>query len=383
MPETYDAIIIGAGAMGSAAAYYLSKRGQKVLLLEQFELDHKNGSSYGVSRIIRYSYNNPEYVELAKDNFPLWFELEEELGETLYVKTGGIDFGLDEEPMLRDTIEAVTKGNIEHEILGVDEAHKRFPQFRFREDFTVMYQPDSGLIRASKAVLGHIKLAQKHGATVIYSTSVKNIKIQPDSVQIVTENETYSAGKLIITAGAWAKSLMTQTGIDLPLTPMRCQLNFLMPDNLNELYSVDNCPIWIAHVEMLYDSHIYGLPSLDNSGFKIAYHSGPTFNHPSEIDRTPNDDDLPGLREFARHHIPGVADSALREHRVCLYTMTPDEHFIVDLHPEYRHIAIGAGFSGHGFKFSTIIGKMLTELVLDGKTPHNDNLFKIDRFLNP
>ena len=382
MAQTFDTIVIGAGAMGSAAAYYLSKQGQKVLLLEQFEIDHKNGSSYGFSRIIRYSYDYPEYVDLAKDTYPLWFALQDELGETLYVKTGGIDFGPADDEMFQNTIQSVKTSNIDHEILSLDEAHQRFPQFKFRDDFKVLYQPDSGLITASKAVLGHLKLAEKHGATIKANTPVESIVIQSDSVEVKTASETYSAGKLVVTAGSWARFLLQQTGIDLPLTPLRCQLNFMMPDKLNEHYSTENCPVWIAHVSKMYPETIYGLPSHAGSGFKIAFHAGPPVNHPSEINYTPDEDNVENLRKFMQTHIPGVATAPVRESRICLYTMTPDEHFIVDTHPEYSHVAIGAGFSGHGFKFSTIIGKMLTDIVLEGETPHNDSLFKINRFLD-
>lgn len=382
MAQTVDTIVIGAGAMGSAAAYYLSKQGQKVLLLEQFELDHQNGSSYGVSRIIRYSYDYPEYVELAKDTYPLWFALQDELDESIYIKTGGIDFGPPEDEMFQNTIQSVKTSHIDHEMLTIEEAHKRFPQFKFREDFKVLYQPDSGIILASKAVLGHIKLAEKHGATIKANTPVESIIIQSDSVEVKTANETYSAGKLVVTAGSWARFLLQQTGIDLPLTPMRCQLNFMMPNNLTEQYSTANCPAWIAHVSTLYPDTIYGIPSYMGTGFKIAFHVGESVNHPSEINYTPDEENVESLRQFMQAHIPEVAIAPVRESRICLYTMTPDEHFIVDTHPEYDHVAIGAGFSGHGFKFSTMIGKMLTDIVLDGETPHNDDLFKINRFLD-
>lgn len=382
MTETYDAIVIGAGAMGSAATYYLSKQGQKVLLLEQFELDHKNGSSYGHSRIIRYSYDYPEYVELAKDNYPLWFALQDELGETLYIKTGGIDFGPADDEMFQNTMQSVKDSNIDHEMLSLDEAHKRFPQFRFADNFKVMYQPDSGLVKASAAVMGHIKLAQQRGASVKANTPVKSINVGADSVEVTAGGETFSAGRLVITAGSWAKFLLQQTGINLPLSPMRCQLNFMMPDNLNQQYSTDNCPVWIAHMRSLFPDTMYGIPSHDNSGFKIAFHGGQTLNHPSETNYNPDEDVVTSLREFMSAHIPEVAQAHVRESRICLYTMTPDEHFIIDTHPEHDHIAIGAGFSGHGFKFSTIIGKMLSDIALEGETPHNDTLFKIKRFID-
>lgn len=380
MTNVFDAIVIGAGAMGSAAAYYLSERGQRVLLLEQFELDHRLGSSYGFSRIIRYAYDRPEYVELAKDSFPLWFALQAKLGEKLVFRTGGLDFGPADEASLEATIAAMRASGLRYELLTPTEAHSRFPQFRLAENFKALYQPDSGYVKASKAVLGHIKLAEANGAVVKDRTAVAAITLQSDSVAVSIADETYSAGNLVVTAGAWAKRLLEQTGLDLPLAPLRCQLNFMAPTELSP-YQAENCPVWIAHVSSLFPEAIYGIPSHDGSGFKIAFHGGPAFSHPSEINREPNANDVAALRPFMREHIPGLADAPVHESRICLYTQTPDEHFVVDKHPEYAHVAIGAGFSGHGFKFSTAIGKMLTDITLDGATPHNDSLFKIARFI--
>lgn len=379
--KTFDAVVIGAGAMGSAAAYHLSQRQQKVLLLEQFELDHRMGSSYGFSRIIRYSYDRPEYVELAKDNYPLWFSLQDELGETLYVKTGGLDFGPSDDETLQNTIAAVKSSQIQHDILSIDDAQERFSQFRFDDDFLILYQPDSGFIAASKAVLAHIKLAKRRGAIVMDRRAADRIHIHTDSVEVEAAGETFSAGKLIVTAGGWAKSLMRPTGIDLPLTVLRCQLNFMAPAD-PAVYEAERFPVWIAHAQGRFPIAAYGLPSHDDSGVKVAWHGGAAVSHPSEIDYRPDAENLVGLREFMRAHIPALANAPLRESRICLYTQTPDEHFIVDAHPEHSHVLIGAGFSGHGFKFSAIIGKMLTDMALDGATPHNDALFKIDRFIN-
>lgn len=383
MTQTFDAIVIGAGAMGSAAAYYLSKRKQRVLLLEQFELDHRWGSSYGQSRIIRYCYDRPEYVELAIDNYPLWFAAQEELGETLYVKTGGFDFGPGDDERLTNTVAAIQANDIEYEILSVEEAHYRFPLFRLNADFKVLYQADGGFIRASKAVLGHIELAKRRGAIVKHHAEAGQIQIKPHSVEVSSAGETYNAGKLIVTAGSWTKSLLEQTGISLPLMPLRCQLNFLAPEDI-AAYDAERFPVWRAHVRELFSSpiYIYGLPSYEDTGFKIAWHGGQEAPRLSEVDYSPDEDNISSLRDFLRAHIPGLAEAPVRESRICLYTNTPDEHFIVDAHPEHKHVVIGAGFSGHGFKFSTIIGKMLTDIALDGATPHNDRLFKMSRFLN-
>ncbi len=380
MSKNYDAIVIGAGAMGSAAAYHLSQRGRSVLLLEQFALDHRMGSSYGHSRIIRYSYDSPQYVDLMRDTFPLWFALEEQLGETLYMRAGGIDFGPAEDKTLQATIAAVKASGISHELLSPSEAHYRFPQFRFGDGFQVLYQPDSGFIRASKAVLGHLKLARALGVDIRDNTDARKIHVSAGSIEIETSNETFAASHLIVTAGAWAKFLLRQTGLELPLLPLRCQLNFMAPEDI-AAHEAERCPVWIAHFRSVIGKSIYGIPSHEGSGFKIAYHGGPAFSHPSKISRQPEPGDVEKLRPFMRAHIPGIAEAPAKESRICLYTQTPDEHFVVDAHPDFKHVVIGAGFSGHGFKFSAIIGKMLADIALDGSTPHNDELFTIKRFL--
>ncbi|MCY3833190.1 MAG: N-methyl-L-tryptophan oxidase [Chloroflexi bacterium] len=379
MNKPFDAIVIGAGAMGSAAAYYLSARGERVLLLEQFELDHRMGSSYGYSRIIRYTYHDLEYVELMKDTLPLWLALEEELGETLYFKTGGIDFGPRIDERMQATIKSVAKGAISHELISGEVARERFPQFQFPDDFIVLYQPDSGFIAASQALRGHIKLARRLGAVVKARSPVEDIRIGSDNVEVAAAGVNYSAGRLIVTAGSWAKTLLGKTGLDLPLTILRCQLNFMAPDDLRP-FTAERCPVWIAHVSGQYPESVYGIPSHDGSGFKIAFHGGPAVARHADIDYSADASNLEALRPFMRAHIPGIAAAPARERRICLYTATPDEHFIVDAHPEHAHVAIGAGFSGHGFKFSTMIGKMLADIALDGGTPHNDRLFKISRF---
>ena len=379
MAENYDAIVIGLGAMGSAAAYHLARRGQRVLALEQFELDHQLGSSYGHSRIIRYSYDRAEYVELAKDTYPLWLETEAALGERLYVKTGGVDFGPADDPTFRATKAAVRDSGINHEMLSADEAARRFPQFHYADGGEVIYQPDSGFIRASKAVLGHVALARRHGAVIKQHTAVSDINISRDSVLVMTAAGSYDAAKLVITAGAWAGAMLRSMGVDLPLVPLRCQLNFLAPTP--DDYAADQCPVWITHVRTTHPESVYGIPAYDGSGFKIAFHGGTAQSHPSDIDRSPDAQNVAGLRAFMRRYIPRLADAPLSESRICLYTQTPDEHFIIDHHPEHAHVAIGAGFSGHGFKFSAIVGKMLSDLALDGHTPHNDSLFKLSRFL--
>jgi monomeric sarcosine oxidase len=378
MTDTYDVIVLGAGAMGSAAAYYLAKSGKRVLVLEQFEIDHRYGSSWGYTRIIRYAYDEPRYVALMREAFPLWNEVEQEGETTLYVRTGGIDFGSGDVPRLANTISSLEREGIDHEVLSAAEANKRFPQFNFSDEMTVVYQKDSGIITPSRAVQTHIRLAEKYGAEVREHTTVSALEIGADDVTVKTaKGETFSAARLVVTAGAWTgKFLGEQTGLNLPLQPLRCQEAQFTPPNNH--YDANEMPVYIYHRED--ETSMYGLPSYEGYGVKAAFHGGKNFDHPSEISYIPEDEEVTRIRVTISPVLPMVRDAPLALTRICLYTMTPDEHFIVDQHPLHPHIIIGAGCSGHSFKFSTLLGKMLSDLAINGSTPHDTSLFKLSRF---
>ncbi len=378
MAINYDAIVLGAGAMGSAAAYYLAKAGQRVLLLEQFEFNHQKGSSYGLSRIIRYAYDFPQYVELAKAVYPMWAELEQETGEKLYTRTGGIDFGAADEISLNKIITTLTDTNVPFEIMSADEASKHFPQFHLSDDMKVVYQADTGILPASKCVLAHLRLAEKHGAVLKPNTPIMSITAHPDSVEVKTVDETYTAPKMVITAGSWAKSFLATLDLDLPLTPCRCQEMYFETDHADD-YEIGRFPAFIGHLPSEYKYSPYGMASNQGSGLKVAWHGGTLFNHPSEIDYTTSQAEIDAALKFGSKYIPDM--TGLRAARVCLYTMTPDEHWVIDKHPEYSHIVFAGGCSGHAFKFSTIIGKILSDIAITGETPHDISLFKASRFL--
>lgn len=376
--NVYDAIVLGAGAMGSAAAYHLAKAGQRVLLLEQFELNHQKGSSYGFSRIIRYAYDHTDYIELAKTVYPMWQAIEEESGETLYTRTGGLDFGRADQASLHQIMAALTETNIPFETLTPAEAQKRFPQFCFDEDMTVLYQADTGILSASKCVTTHLNLAERYGAVLRSNTPVTKITARSNGITIQTSDGDYAAAHLIITAGSWAKSVLAQLGLDLPLKPMRCQEIYFDTTN-PEIYKTDHFPAFIAHMKYAYDRMPYGIADHQNSGLKVAFHGGQLVDHPLQINYTPDQEEVERAHQFTQRYLPGA--TSLRSTRVCLYTMTPDEHFIIDKHPEYQHIVFGGGCSGHSFKFGTLIGKILTDLALEGKTNHKIDLFNVARFL--
>jgi monomeric sarcosine oxidase len=371
MNHTYDVIVIGAGAMGSAAAYYLARSGQKVLLLEQYGLGHEMGSSHGNSRIIRYSYDYPIYIEMAKAVYPLWHALEAEANEQLLVVTGGLDFGRPDHPRFANTIQSLRQTGVNFEELPPAEFNRRFPQFHIDEDMLGIYQPDAGIVRATPCVLAHVRLAQKYGAALMEQTRVQRITPTADSVTLLTNAGIFSAGRLVVTAGSWAGKVLAD--LKVPLQPTREQL-FFFDDSAAPDFQVGKVPIYIAWG----DDVFYGMG--DPLGFKCTQHGIHEPTDPDTMKRETDPEMEAKVRRFMGQHIPRMADARLVNSKICLYTMTPDEHFVIDRHPAYPHIAIGAGFSGHGFKFSTLIGKLLADLSLENPIELDRSMFRIDRF---
>lgn len=380
MINHFDVIILGAGGIGSAAAYYLAKTKQRVLVLEQFNINHDKGSSYGYSRVIRYAYDNPIYVKLMRAAYPLWFALEKEADETLYIKTGELDFGFINSPSMQEVANSMRRENIDYETLKAKEINQRFPQFTIPENMEGLYQEDTGILKASRCVISHLKLAQKYGATIEDNTPVMSINQKPQEIIIKTNKNRYVCKQLIIAAGSWTKQLLKSLGLNLPLTIMPCQLAFFKVDDYDN-FIPGNFPIFLAHLIGDYGQFPYGLPSCDHQGLKLStFYGWDTVENIKEVDYAPSLQWIETLRTFLKQYIP-TANGDLIETRRCLYTMTPDKHFIIDRHPEYDNIFVAAGFSGHGFKFTTLVGKILTDLVTKKTTEYDLNLFKLSRFL--
>jgi monomeric sarcosine oxidase len=379
MSDFYDVIVLGAGAMGSAAAYYLAREGQRVLLLEQFHIDHANGSSHGNSRIIRYMYDHPAYVGLAKAAYPLWRQLEAEAGEPLMHITGGIDFGHPDAATFKATLEAAHQHNIPVEHLTPDEAMRRFPALTIPQDHQVVYQADYGLLNASACVRAHVRLAVKHGAQVIENARGVRVSATAGSVTVQTAHSIYSAERIIITAGAWTNAALNGLGMALPLEVRRIQYAFFRPAQ-RQLYQPPHYPVMLLHTGSSFIGVPYSIPDYDQHGVKYAYHDGPAVPDADSVKRTPDDDVPASLLPFFRQYVPGVVDAPHVETHVCLYTMTPDTHFVIDRHPLYEHVVYATPCSGHGFKFSTLIGQMLARLSHGQPVGHDLELFRADRF---
>lgn len=378
MTTDYDAIIIGGGGMGSAAAYHIAQTKARTLLLEQFSFDHQYGSSNDHTRIIRYAYDHIAYIELARATYPLWRDLELKSGRQLYQQTGGLDFGPPNEITIQNTLASLQKMDIPHRILSSAEAQRLYPQFRFADDWIIIHQADSGVLFASLCVQTHLELARTFGATLIPNTPLKEIILNENSVTIKTERGSFTGRKVIITAGPWAKTVLAQTGIVLPIQPEACQLAYFQPEAIED-YGPNAFPVFIAHLGSRYGKMPYGIPNVGDYGVKIAFHGGTRVDDASQIRYDPDEETIERIRNFIREVVPG-ANGPLKQTRICPYTMSPDEHFIIDKHPHYPHLVFAAGFSGHGFKFSALVGKILRDLAFDGETEHDISLFSVARF---
>lgn len=378
METVFDIIIIGGGIAGAAAAENLARRGQLVLLLEQFAPGHDRGSSHGDGRIIRFAYGDPIYISLSQLAYPAWRALSERAGEPLLQISGGWDCGPADSPYLAELEANFTAFDIPYERLTAAQSNTRFPQFRLAKESEAIYQPDGGALFADRAVLALWRLAAAAGATTVAGQRVTEINISGDRVNLVTDSATTWRGRrLIIAAGAWSKQLLSQLGLDLPLTITQEQVAYFRPADpaARANHHLGRMPIF---VDWHTAAPFYGLPQIEIDGVKVGgHHTG------REIDpdhRLPEDDDqLAALQTFVRSRLPHLDPNPILR-LSCLYTNTPDEHFILDRHPTFPNVLIGTGFSGHGFKFGPALGQILGDLALDETPPLALEQFAVSRF---
>jgi monomeric sarcosine oxidase len=372
----YDAIVVGAGGMGSATAYHLTKSGADVLVLEQFQRGHTFGSSHGETRIIRFFYDKPFYTELMKTAYSEWRDLESVSGKPLLFITGSLCFGTTGNPYGRAVRQSLDAAGVESEWWDAAELTERFPQFRVSNDMDILWQKDTGFLRAAECVLTHLQLAEQQGATVREETRVTDIDWQTDVPTVRTENDQFQGRKVVVTAGAWAGILLTE--LNLPLTVTKQQVCYYQPTN-TDLFQPDRFPVF---TEATVDGEfIYGIPAFGSfdtgGGLKMARHGRGQIVSPDTCDRTPDADYIAHIDAYVQERIPEVGKSTHAE--VCLYTETPDEDFIIDAHPDCPDVLIAAGFSGHGFKFCALVGRIMSELVRYGETGFDLHPFRIHR----
>lgn len=375
MSKRYEVIVVGVGGMGSAAAYHLASRGVDTLGIERFDIPHKQGSSHGVTRIIREGqYEDPEYVPLARRSYELWRELEAETGRDLLYVTGGVDAGPPDGDVVPNSKVSCRAHDIDHEVLSGAEVNERFPGYDIPDDHRAVYQPESGFLVPEQCIIAHVEAAQAHGAQIRARETVTDVTEEADGVRVTTDRGTYRADEAIVTAGAWAREFLPS--LAERLAPVRQVLAWLQPTDPPQ-FDPDVFPVFIHETET---ERFYGFPQFDVPGFKFA-----RFNHfdeevdPDAMPREPRREDEEMLRAYAERYFPTGVGPTMRL-STCLFTNTPDGHFVVDAAPDRSHVTVGAGFSGHGFKFASTIGETLADLALEGRTKREVDLFAADRF---
>jgi len=374
----FEVIIVGAGSMGMAAGYFLAKQGKRVLLIDSHDPPHTEGSHHGESRIIRHAYGEGEsYVEMALRAQVLWNELQELTNEEIFIKTGVINVGLPDSMFIQNVMKSAETYSLKIEMLTASEINKRWEGFRVPEGYIGCFERDSGVLMSENCIRAYKSEAKKHGAILKPYSPVTSISIFDNHVEVMTGKNSYTAESLIFTPGAGTRKLLPLIGLELPLQEVRKTFSWFNTDE--DLYHSATFP---AFAFELPTETYYGFPSMKEAGVKIGRHDG---GQPRDMNQPiaefgTFDEDSKEVSQFAERFIHKVGKHKLG--KVCTYTNTPDEDFIIDKHPDHDHVVLACGFSGHGFKFSSVVGEILSELVTgDRQTKFDISPFSIKRFM--
>ncbi|HLY24049.1 MAG TPA: N-methyl-L-tryptophan oxidase [bacterium] len=375
---TYDAIVVGLGAMGSAAAYHLARRGRRVLGLDGLPPGHRLGSSHGYTRVIRKAYfENPAYVPLLRRAYELWTELSEESVEPLYQRTGGLWLGAKSAAVVDGALASARTHGVAYELLSPADVRRRFPVFAPRDDMVALFEPDAGVLFPDPCILAHLSGAARAGAYLRYDQPVLRWEAGGERAAVETPAGRHEAGVVVVTAGPWAPALLRS--LSLPIEATRRIVGWFAPAAPEQapLLQADVCPVWICD---LHGTNIYGVPDVgDGHGLKAAIHERGPACTPDTCRREVGEDEVAQLTEVLRKVLPAAA-GRLIEAETCLYTMTPDWHFVIDRPAAQRTLLYATGFSGHGFKFAPVVGEILADLAVDGRTSHEVGFLSPARF---
>jgi sarcosine oxidase len=377
MAESYDVIIIGLGGMGSAAAYHLAGRGQRVLGLEKFTPAHDKGSSHGGSRIIRQSYfEDPAYVPLLLRAYELWEGLAQDSGQEVYRITGGLFLGPPDCLTVAGSLRASRQWSLPHEVLDAAQIRSRFPNFTPQPGDVGLYEAKAGFARPEMTVAAHLDLAAREGATLRFGEEVLEWSESATGVTVTTGAGTYTAGQLVICPGAWAPQLLAELGI--PITVERQVLYWLDP--VGGTAPFEDQPIFIN--ENAHGMQIYGFPAIDgpDGGVKVAFFRKGQECTPDTIDRVVHPEEISAMRDRVTELLPALAGDCVHS-ATCMYSNTSDEHFVITRHPDYANVTVACGFSGHGFKFVPVVGEIVADLATTGTTAHPIALFDPQRLV--
>ncbi|WP_435196060.1 N-methyl-L-tryptophan oxidase [Natronomonas sp. EA1] len=377
MPNhAYDAIVVGVGGMGSAATYHLARRGLDVLGLERYDVPNAMGSSHGETRMIRKAYHeSPAYLPLLDRAYELWGELEADHGQQLLYRTGSVAAGPPDSELVAGARAACETHGLDHETYDSAALHERFPGFDLPEEYEAVYQPDGGFLAAEQCTIAHVDAAHRAGATVRARERVTGWEATETGVRVETDRGSYTAGTLVVAGGAWAPKLLPAFA-DV-LEPQRQVMGWFQPSR-PENFTPETFPVFIVDHE--HANPDYGFPRFDAPGIKVGihHHFDETVD-PETMAREPRRADEDAFRAFLGDCLPDANGPVLRL-STCLYTNTPDGHFIIDRHPQKENVLVACGFSGHGFKFAPVVGEILADLAVDGETDHPVDRFRADRF---
>ncbi len=372
-----DVIVLGVGGMGASACAALAARGARVVGLDRFPPAHDRGSSHGATRLIRQAYfEHPDYVPLLLDAYALWQALEEASGRRLLMRSGLLLAGRPDSEAVAGARLAARLHALPLETLAPSEAARRFPIFRLADDEIALFEPAAGHLLVEECVRAFAAAALRHGARLESGVTVTGWREEGAGIAVDTERGTYRADRLVITPGAWAPDLLSLPG--MPFTVLRKSLFWFRADASRAAdFAAGSLPCFA------FDSpagFYYGFPDVDGTGVKMAEHTGGTpVADPLSLSRLLDEAELSRVAAVARDRLPALG-TTLAAHAACMYTMTPDAHFCLGLLPGHPRVAVAAGFSGHGFKFASVIGAILADLALDGTTPRPIAFLAPDRF---
>ncbi len=381
----YDAIVVGLGAMGSASAFHLAKRGAQLLGIDRYRPPHSMGSSHGFTRIIRQAYfESPIYVPLVQRAYAEWERLELLAGTKLFTRTGGLMIGHPDESVAGGALKSAKQHGLAHEVLGAVDMRRRFPLFNVPADYIAVLEPDAGYLAPEACIEAHLQLANHLGAQLHFDEPLIEWRIMGSEVEVRTSKERYRTRRLVLAAGAWNSKLLSAAipssaqACTLPLSVERCVQHWFQPDPRVRSQDRDtrNIPVFIWEYEP--GRAWYGFPERDE-GMKLALHHHGEVVDADSVRRSVSIAEVERMRELVRRWMPS-ADGPVSNSDVCLYANTPDEDLVLDSLPDAPQVIVASPCSGHGFKFSSAIGQIVAQLVVDGGSEFDTRAFRIGRF---
>jgi sarcosine oxidase len=370
---SYDVIVVGCGSVGSAATFELAKRRKKVLALDRYSVPHTMGSHHGSHRIYRFAYaEGPQYVPLMRDAYERWMSLESRWHEALHLQTGGLDLGYPGGRQVDGAIAACVEHDLDHEVLDAAEIAARYPAWRLPDGGLGVFQRDAGMLFPERCIAAMCAMALVQGAQIRHQEPVMSWGSTGDRVWVETDQDVYEAESLVLAGGGWNPGLVPLLDAMRPTRQVLCWITPTEP----EVIQAERFPVWLAEFED--GEHFYGFPERITAGMKLGWHDAGPVIDPTTMTRVVDEAEELPHRAFCERYLPSVTGPTLQR-AACLYTMSPDEHFVLDVLPEARNVVVFSGDSGHAFKFASALGAICADLATMGATTADIDTFRLDR----